>query len=338
MKPSPQDVAEPTAEPNALLDLLKDWRLFRNCTAIGAVMAFVSLLIVGKHYTTGVSFVPQGSRSGQLRGLAAQFGFDVAGSESGESPFFYVELVRTKEVLTRVVTRQYDEGETRGDYAALREISESDSALRTFKAIRALERKLSVTADRRTGIVSFAVTADSRRLSLELAQALLEEIARYNRETRQSRASAERRFVESRLAQARSDVQRSEDSLQTFLVKNRSYRSSPELTFEYERLQRSVTHRAGVVSSLAQNFEQTRIDEVRDTPVFSMVQPPRLPARHDSRGWQKVLILWVAAGIVVAFLLRFAMQTASQLSGESVRELGHLATILRRFGRSLTTR
>lgn len=338
MQLNPQDVADPLQEPSVLFDLLGDWRLFRNCVAIGAVLAFVSLLIIGKHYTTSVSFVPQGSRSGQLRGLAAQFGFDVAGSESGESPFFYVELVRTKEVLTRVVTRTYDDGESQGDYATLRDISEADSALRTFKAIRAIEKKLSVTADRRTGIVSFSVTADSPRLSLELAEALLEEIARYNKETRQSRAAAERKFVEARLAQARSEVQGSEDSLQTFLVKNRSYRSSPELTFENDRLQRSVTHRAGVVSSLAQNFEQTRIDEVRDTPVFSLVQPPRLPARHDSRGWQKTLILWVAASVVVAFLLRFAKQTASQLTGENVRDLRHLAAVLRRFGRRIATR
>jgi uncharacterized protein involved in exopolysaccharide biosynthesis len=295
--------------------LVKDWRLIFGGIIAGSVLAVVIVLVLGKHYTTGVSFMPQGARTGQLRGLAAQFGFDVAGNEGGESPFFYVDLLRTNEVLTRVVNRRFDDGETKGDYATFQRISEADSALRVYEAIREFSKNLSVTADRRTGLVSYSVTEDSPALSLQIAQVLLEEIARYNRETRQSRAGAERRFVEARLVEARHEVEVSEDSLKTFLQNNRSYRSSPELTFEHDRLERSVTHRAGVVSSLAQNFEQTRLDEVRDTPVFSLVQPPRRPGRHDPRGWVRALTLGAMGGLLASLILRFALQLVNQLRG-----------------------
>lgn len=318
----------PGAPPHPLLALTRDWRLFRNCVLIGTLVAAASLLAVGRTYTTTVSFVPQGSRSGQLRGLAAQFGFDVAGSEGAESPYFYVGLLQTKEVLSRVVTNRFDDGETAGDYATFVKISATDSAVRTDKAIKAFRSQLVVLADRRTGLVTIEVKEASPQLALQLASVLLEEIERYNRETRQSRAAAERRFVESRLVAARKEVTASEDSLQQFLVTNRQYQTSPELRFRFERLQRSVTHRAGVVSSLAQNFEQTRIDEVRDTPVISIVQPPQLAARADPRGSTRALALGMAGGVMIAFLLRLFLGSVARLRMERPEEYeGWLATL-----------
>ena len=321
--------------PHALLALTREWRLFRNSALLGMILAVAAVIGIGRSYTTTVSFVPQGSRSGQLRGLAAQFGFDVAGTEDAESPYFYVELLRTKEVLSRVVTSRFDDGDTSGDYATFVDISASDAAVRTDKATKVFQKQLIVLADRRTGLVTIEVKEKSPQLALQLASALLEEITRYNRETRQSRAGDERRFVEHRLAEARKELTVSEDSLRDFLVDNRQYRTSPELTFQFDRLQRSVTHRAGVVSSLAQNFEQTRIDEVRDTPVFSMVQPPRLAPRADPRGWRRALALGFAGGIVLAFILRMGLGWAARVRTERPDEYQAWLATLRDVRRNI---
>jgi len=50
-----------------------------------------------------------------------------------------------------------------------------------------------------------------------------------------------------------------------------------------------------VYSSLAQAFEQARIDEVRNTPVLTLVDPPNLPAEPDRR--------WLLAKALLAALL-----------------------------------
>jgi uncharacterized protein involved in exopolysaccharide biosynthesis len=42
-----------------------------------------------------------------------------------------------------------------------------------------------------------------------------------------------------------------------------------------------------VYTSLAQAYEQAKIEEVRDTPVLSIVVPPSLPAKGDSRDLAK---------------------------------------------------
>jgi uncharacterized protein involved in exopolysaccharide biosynthesis len=58
-----------------------------------------------------------------------------------------------------------------------------------------------------------------------------------------------------------------------------------------------------VYSSLAQAFEQARIDEVRNTPVVTLVDPPNLPAEPDRR-WllAKVLLAALLGGIIGAFI------------------------------------
>lgn len=294
------NVTRPSEQPSLFLGLLESWRLIRNCLLLGLLVSVSIVLMLGRRYTATVAFAPQGSSSGQLRGLAAQFGFDIAGSQDAESPYFYVELVQTKDLLNRVVTRRYVAGDTSGDYATFLGLTTVDSAVRSDKAIVGLAKRLGVSADRRTGIVTITVTERYPRLSLELASAVLDEIGRYNRESRQTRAGAERRFVEARLAAATKQLDASQDSLQTFLTQNREFRSSPELSFQYDRLNRSVTEHAGVVSSLAQNFEQARIDEVRDTPVISIVEPPELPARANGRGWIHAILLGLCGGLLVA--------------------------------------
>jgi uncharacterized protein involved in exopolysaccharide biosynthesis len=319
MQSTTDDGASPTIT-SLFLGVAKNWRLFRACVILGFLLAVLMTVLKGKHYTTTFSIVPQAASTGQLRGLAAQFGFDVSGSQGAESPYFYLSLVQTDKLLIGVVNRHYAAGGTSGDYATFARIVTVDSARRTVEAVKAIRSHMGTTADRRTSIVTVRVTEEDPTLTLALAHAILDELAKYNRESRQSRAAAERRFVENRLTVARAELLAAEDSLQGFLTRNRQYQTSPELTFQHERLQRSVTQRSSVVSSLAQNFEQTRLDEVRDTPVFSMVEPPRFAAKPDPRGLRNAAITGAGVGFLVAVLLQVVLEVIGRLRLENRTE------------------
>ena len=69
--------------------------------------------------------------------------------------------------------------------------------------------------------------------------------------------------------------------MQQFLQRNRDLLNSPELTFQRDRLQREVSMQQEVFTSLAQALEQAKIEEVRDTPVLTLVEEPELPVRPD---------------------------------------------------------
>ena len=92
--------------------------------------------------------------------------------------------------------------------------------------------------------------------------------------------------------------------MQAFLEANRES-GAPRLTLAADRLQREVTFREEVVNGLAQQYENARIREVRDTPVITVIERPVLPRLPDPRGRVTLLVLatFGATLLGVAFVL-----------------------------------
>jgi uncharacterized protein involved in exopolysaccharide biosynthesis len=146
-------------------------------------------------------------------------------------------------------------------------------------------------------------------LSQELNAKILELLNKFNMETRRSRATQERAFTTQRLAQVAGELREAEDRQQYFLQRNRDYRNSPDLSFQQERLARDVSMHQQVYTTLAQSLEQAKIEEVRDTPVITVVQAPSAPPRPDSRGLLRLFILSMLTGTVVGILLALARES-----------------------------
>jgi uncharacterized protein involved in exopolysaccharide biosynthesis len=140
-----------------------------------------------------------------------------------------------------------------------------------------------------------------------MVKCILDRLNWFNLVTRQSQAGAERRFMEGRLDEARAELRTAEDRLQNFLQRNRDFRNSPELTFQQDRLARDVQMRQQVYTSLAQAYEQARIEEVRDTPVITVVEQPDLPIRPDRRGAARSALVALIAGGMLGTLIAFVM-------------------------------
>jgi len=133
----------------------------------------------------------------------------------------------------------------------------------------------------------------------QIASHLLEELNRFNLQTRQSQAAAERLFTENRLSEIETQLRAAEDALQRFLERNRDYRNSPLLQFQHDRLERDVQMRQQVYTTLAQAFEEAKIEEVRDTPVLTVIEPPSIALEPDHRG----LLIGAVLAIIGALFL-----------------------------------
>lgn len=260
-------------------------------------------------YTANASFIPQGSGSAQLSsiaGLAAQYGVAVPSGSTTESPQFYADLLQSRPILKSVAEASYRDP-SKGSVARPRLIElfgkrEKNRQLALEDAISRLSSHLRVQVSRSTGVVHFSVSAPEPELARDVADQFIAETHKYNLTTHQSHAAAERRFVEERLTLLRAELRQSEEALQGFLRFNRQFQNSPELRAEYDRLQRDLTLRQQVVGSLTQAFEQARIEEVRNTPVISVIEKPETPVRPDPRGRLRntLLLMFLAAVIAVA--------------------------------------
>lgn len=267
--------------------LLRHWRFLVAVPLVVIPMVVARILLQSRSYTARTSFLPEKSTasSAGLRGIAAQFGIDAP--DAGRSPDFYIDLLGTDEILGQVVTHTY---ETRrdgrvvtGELVALLGITGTTPAIKRDRAIAKMRRHMSVNAARRSNIVSVSVRESSPDLAVAIAQRMLDAIAEFDQHTRQSKAAAERQFLERRLEFANLELRSAEQALQAFSQRNRVFLDSPGLQFEHDRLQRKVDERQTVVTSLVQAFEQARVDEVRDTPVLTIIQKPRAPSTGDPR-------------------------------------------------------
>jgi uncharacterized protein involved in exopolysaccharide biosynthesis len=266
--------------------------LRRRTVVLGGGLA-VALLVVlltvfqGRSYSSTSLFMPQTSSDNsllRLSGLAAEFGFALPTQDPGSSPAFYADLLESRDVLREVVLTQFAAEDGRNE--ALVDIYRakgSSPAARRDAAVRKLRDHIHVRINHETDVVTLQVTTPWPSLSQKVAARLIDLVSQFNLRTRQTRAGAERRFVEGRLAEAKDSLEEAERRLQSFLQRNREYRNAPPLAFEHDRLDRQVNMQQQLYTTLAQGYEQARIDEVRNTPVITVIELPDYPTRPDSR-------------------------------------------------------
>ncbi|HEY3113525.1 MAG TPA: hypothetical protein VGJ62_07570 [Gemmatimonadaceae bacterium] len=285
--------------------------------SMAALMALFALLSP-RTYTVDTSFIPQARRaSSQLSTLGAQFGIPIGGTDPTQSSDFYVDLVKSEEIVRHTAEATYRfpwKGNvfsgTLVDFYAAQKIK---YPLRLEKATEKVSAAINAGASPKTGVITVSVTTVSPELSQQIGSQLLEQVTNFNREVRQSQASAERKFTEARLNEAADELRGAENRMQDFAQRNREFGGSPALAFERDRLNREVAMRQQVYTSLAQAYEQAKIDEVRESSLITVLNPPIPPARPDPRGLftrtLSGLVLGAMLGIFIALLRMYFDRT-----------------------------
>ncbi|MGI9628482.1 MAG: hypothetical protein ACR2QM_16735 [Longimicrobiales bacterium] len=286
--------------------LLKRWRLLIGLpTLMGALVLGAALLFPG--YKAESRFVPQGSDMdlSALSGLATDFGFSLP-SSGGESPDFYVALVGSGEILTRAavthfeVARDYDDPQVMsGRLMDLLKIKGDTEDERLRAAVDDLKDRVSSSANAKSGMVAVKTQTPYPILSEALNRKILDLLEVFDRERQQAQAKAERTFIESRLAEVSGELETAENAVTAFLSQNRRPDGSALLEMELDRLKRDVSLRQSVYSTLAEAFEQARLEEVRNTPVLTIVDRPEGTSRR-TLGPKLALVLGGLAGGVLA--------------------------------------
>lgn len=260
----------------------------------------------------------------RVSGLAAQLGVSVAGSAQ-DVPQLYADLLVSRRFMTQLARTRFDftAGGQRhhGTPDQIFGIDEATPQRRYWATIKMLQGAVSSDVNPITGVVSLSVTTPWPAFSEQIGQRILEMVTQFNVSTRQSQAASERRFTEARLNEARGDLRAAEDALQNFLETNRRFDNAPQLLMRRERLQREVTQRQEVYSLLAEAYEHARMDEVRDTPVITVIEGPVGSAQAQSRGTVTRGLLMLVLGLMVAVGIAFWREMLRQARMRQAPEL-----------------
>lgn len=278
---------------------------------LGGFYAGMKSITSPSYFKTEAQFMPQGARTqSQLSGLAAQFGITQLGADAGQSPAFYLDLIESRSLLAAVGNRTYetrsDKGIVTGNLIKLFNIKGKNPAVQKANMIGLLKGAVSENAAR-TGVITLTVQAVAPGIAVQIARNVLDEVNLFNLKRRQAQAGAERSFVEKRLGEAQVELRQAEENLQSFLTENREFRSSPSLQLEFDRLNRTVSMRQGLYNALAQSFEQAKIEEVRDLPVITIIEPPEFPLGPEPRGGPRRTLIGIAVGMAIGVILAFLL-------------------------------
>lgn len=294
--------------------LLRRRRLVLGLPTAMGILGFLFFQFFGQ-FVANSTITPEDPGSGlaQFAGLAARFGAGVPGlgGQTETSVDFYAEVLNSNALLADVVQKQYKFATepggvdtVSGTLIELYGISGDNDAEKLKKAVAKLAGRVSISTDRLSNVVNIRTKAPWRELTKQINRQMLTELNKFNLEKRQSRARAQLAFTEGRVGPARDELNAAEDSLRMFLERNLMGQSSPRLTFEAGRLQRRVDLRQQVYVTLVQAAEQARIDQVRDTPVFTEIVPPELfTGRSKSQYLMGMLAFVFFAGVSVALAL-----------------------------------
>jgi uncharacterized protein involved in exopolysaccharide biosynthesis len=245
-----------------------------------------------------------------MSNLAAQFGIPVTGRPA-EPPDLYITLLKSRDVLRQVVLSDFSgtldpemPDSTRMTLIDIYKIDGDDEENSLNSAVRILRDNIRVSTNIASGVVTLRTTAPSPLLAEQANRRILETANDFNIKRRSDQSSIERAFIADRLGDVRTSLRDSEGELESFLVSNRSYATSPPLLAEYSRLQRQTERHLQVYISLAQAYEQAKIDEVRNTAVISVIDPPEGSALPSIRLFM-VLFITGIVGLGIAISAAF---------------------------------
>jgi uncharacterized protein involved in exopolysaccharide biosynthesis len=290
-----------------LAGIIARWRLVLKVMAGTLVVAALAAILLPPIYKVHASFATSSSNNSKmasalsgggagLSGIASQLGVNT-GSEPSESPNFYVKLIDSDELRRRLLNSKFrnprsDSPSDSATLLAILRIRNSDSVRRMEIGLKKVKKAISTGYDLKTNVVDLVVTSRWSDLTAAMANRTIALVDAFNHEQRVSRARSKRVFVQSRVDSAKAELQQAENRQRLFYIQNRSWRTSPDLTFEEARLRRGVDVASDLYLTLQRQFEAARLEEFNDAAVITVVDPAYPP--HKAQ-WPRYWILLASA-------------------------------------------
>jgi uncharacterized protein involved in exopolysaccharide biosynthesis len=318
-----------------LLDLLLRHRwLATVVTLIVAALIIAWAALRPASWTAESRFMPTSSGSkgpAALQGLAGQFGIDIAGFDNSEPLEFYSELVKSRDILRAVALT--DVKPKNGAPQRLIDVLEPSGDTPDERLRNALDvlrdQYVQVSLHRQAGLVSIKTTAKDAAVAAAMNRELLRLVDEFNLEKRQTQAAQERRFVQGRMVEIGKELRGAESELRAFMEQNRRV-ESPQLVIQRSRLQNRVETLQQVHSSLVQSYEQARINEVRNTPVITVIQQPEGALEREDRSLPLFIVAGLMVGLVASIVMILLMnQFSNQMAASELPEVQRLYSSLK---------
>ena len=299
-------------------------------TILCTLMIIYVLFFTKPVYTSTAKIMSSSSGGGmsQAAGLAAQFGIAMPTGQS-EPKWVYPEIIKSRTLARSMLKRKFDTNEF-GPQKNLLQIltygnGDPQVGLDTLEimAVNNFLGMIDISEDIKTAILTLSINASEPNLAREVNQAIIEELDAHQRKYNKAKTSDTKKFIEERIIDTEKELMSAEESLKIFMDRNRRIENSPALQLERQRLTREVTVLTGVFTTLKQQYETTKIEEVKESDYVVILDPPEVPLIRSKQGKKKMVILagllGIALGIGIAFVLEYVRNIEGEEKGKIVQ-------------------
>ena len=298
--------------------LKKRIKLIIVITLLSISFAIVYLFFIAQPvYLTTAKLLPTGEDNSlsNIQGLASQFGLALP-FQSGSNLSFsdiYPEIVKSRQ-LTGIVlekkfnTRKFGQNQLLKNILSRQyRLDKYDVDERFKRSSEILQDNIKVSKARLTSIVTLEVRGLEPEFAVDLANTIISESDKLQREFKTHQISDKRSFIEERIKDVKKDLESAQEDLKEFREKNRQVQYSPALLLEEERLTTEMDVKKEIFSTLKQQFELVKIEEVEEGATVQILDKPVAPYEKSSPKIFLSIFLSIFIGFGLSVVIAYVM-------------------------------
>ena len=166
-----------------------------------------------------------------------------------------------------------------------------------FDLIDYIKDKVYLDVDKKEGFITLTVKGtepiQTTELAMKAQQLLQDEITRFKIEKSQSELD----YIQARYDEVKKEAESYQERLAVLTDRSQNMASQRD-RIERERVQTKYTIANSVYNEMAKQLEQAKMQVKKDTPVFTIIQPVKVP-NESTNSRAKILIVWTFLGGVL---------------------------------------
>ena len=174
-------------------------------------------------------------------------------------------------------------------------------SMRQQELAEEIEERIRARFDTRSGIITITATMPDANVSATVTQLSMNYLMQYVTGYRTEKARQDLQFYSRQLAEAHRRFQTAQ--LNVFQYNDRHKNIVlMATTMDRQRMETELTISQTVYTELAQQFEQARLKVQARTPIFKVLEPPKVPLKRASPKRILLVMLFAGAGLLLSAL------------------------------------
>ena len=256
--------------------------LYINLISVMCFILFSKLLVKDSYMSISKITSSNSSNQSSLNfaaGFASQLGINIG--NNSPSSYVYPEIILSNVILKKLLSKEVTSLKYGKNQTLITILMGKNQSIKNNKssliATKKLLKMISVRESMKTKINTIKVTFDDPSVALGVNKYLIETIQEHQSKLLKNNYSKTKSFIEQRIIETEKELSNAENILKDFQDRNRMIQNSPNLKLKLQRLNRDVSVLTGVFTSLKQEYEKIKIEELKDQEFVLIIDEPELP-------------------------------------------------------------